>query len=100
MCEQLNYLKRFTLGMCCLQYTLTRITHSTATIINNIYVKGNTDIGIKSGIITYSISDHMQVFVCISKKKYTTIKKLLTFKCRKITDVNINYIAHELNIVN
>ena len=55
----------------------TRITHSTATIIDNIYVKGKNDLDIKSGIITYSISDHMPVFVFISKKKDTKIKEPL-----------------------
>ena len=63
-------------------------------MIDNIYVKGKNDLDIKSGIIAYSISDHMPVFVFISKKKDTKIKEPLTFKCRKITEVNINDIAH------
>jgi len=37
----------------------TRITHSSATIIDNIYVKDNNTFKMISGILTYNISDHL-----------------------------------------
>jgi hypothetical protein len=41
----------------------TRITNTTATLIDNIYVKYLTNVKISSGIILSDISDHLPVFV-------------------------------------
>ena len=40
----------------------TRITHTTATLIDNIFLKHNTNFDIHSGIIISDISDHMPIF--------------------------------------
>jgi len=47
----------------------TRITHSSAPLIDNLYININNDTNIKSGIILSDISDHLPIFACIGKQK-------------------------------
>ena len=67
----------------------TRITHETATLIDNLYVSGKSIVNLHSGILVADISDHFPVLVFIgnsSKKQkrplflYTEnfIRRLLT----------------------
>ena len=54
----------------------TRITHETATLIDNLYVSGKSIVNLHSGILVADISDHFPVLVFIgnsSKKIKTTI---------------------------
>ncbi len=51
----------------------TRITHNTATLIDNIYIKTSKNTKLKSGIIITDISDHLPVFLCIGS---TNIKQI------------------------
>jgi len=72
----------------------TRITHSTASVIDNIYIKLHQT-HIKSGIITTKISDHLPIFAFygkISKKKQDSI----IIKSRKLNDANIVKIRYIL----
>ena len=47
----------------------TRITHTTATLIDYIYIKTSKPIKIASGIIIHDISDHLPIFMFSEKKK-------------------------------
>ena len=77
----------------------TRIQHSSATLIDNIYIKSqNTNI-IKSGIITTKISDHLAVFTFIGKSNPKN-KEPLKIKCRDLNDTNINQIKSILQYHN
>ena len=46
----------------------TRITHSTATLIDNIYIKLHNVEHIQSGVLTTKLSDHMPVFAFYGKQ--------------------------------
>ncbi len=47
----------------------TRVTHSSATLIDNLYVMSKQLDQIASGIITLDISDHFPIFVLIGRKQ-------------------------------
>ena len=61
----------------------TRITHSSATLIDNIYVKGNTNFKMISGILTCNISHHLPIFTFTTRKRKHEDRAPLQFKCRK-----------------
>lgn len=63
----------------------TRVTHNSATLIDNLYVMSNQLDHITSGIITLDISDHFPVFVLVGTKQ-TPKGKPLEVKHRKIDD--------------
>jgi len=64
----------------------TRITHSAATLINNIYIKTSKEIiKLASGIILNNISDQLPVF--LFSEKYKSIKtEPLIFEHRKFNN--------------
>ena len=63
----------------------TRITHQTATLIDNIYLKSKHVFDYKSGIVLADLSDHLPcVLFCRTGKRLKP--EPLTFKHRKITD--------------
>ena len=81
----------------------TRITHSTATLIDNIYVKFNDfHTKVKSAILVDDISDHLPVFCFISYNKPSSRKhqKPLTFEKRNINDNTINLINNAIQHTN
>ena len=61
-----------------------RITHTSATLIDNIYVKCDKYENIKSTIITTDISDHLPIITFIGKKCLTKSKTPLKLKYRPI----------------
>ena len=63
----------------------TRVTHSSATLIDNLYVRSNQIDHITSGIITLDLSDHFPIFVLVGKKRATKGKPL-EMKLRKIDE--------------
>ena len=75
----------------------TRVTHSTATLIDNIYT--NYD-GIYQSSILYSyISDHFPIFLFFGKNQSQNNKKeRISFTYRKVTDATLVKIKQELNI--
>jgi len=77
----------------------TRIQHTSATLIDNIYIKTNQNNIIKSGIITTKISDHLAVFTCIGKCA-PTAKKPLEIKYRDLKENNMNKIMNILQQYN
>ena len=73
----------------------TRITHTSATLIDNIYIKHNRLENLKSGIILTDISDHLPIFACFG----TTINQKqenLKITCRPMNDEQINMIIKSL----
>ena len=78
----------------------TRITHSSATCIDNIYVKCSPYelSNAISGIIETDISDsHMPVFLFTGQKeKHSSTKGPLRFTCRPINEANIKCIVNDL----
>ena len=71
----------------------TRITHATATLIDNLYVSVKRLDNLVSGILVEDLSDHFPVFVFIGKNR-SKPKKVTTFEYRKLdttaTDQIIN----------
>ena len=73
-----------------------RITHTSATLIDNIYVDLRHDIRhIHSGTLIYDISDHLPIFFFygkIAKQK----SKSMVFSCRKLDNNNMKLITEDL----
>jgi hypothetical protein len=85
----------------------TRITHSSATLIDNIYVSNNLQTDHKSVIIIESISDHLPCFTMIQnvntvhkRPKYITTRKLNEDKKALINEVLLNKDWHYLENCN
>ena len=75
----------------------TRITKTTATLIDNIYIKCNKPHNIISGIINSQISDHLPVFVFAKTKVTIKPENSLKVKSRSITDSKIESMKTKLN---
>ena len=73
----------------------TRITHKTATLIDNIYISNQSFKKFKSSIILSHISDHFPCMLVIDKNVDKT-KQPMTVKYRDINKVNIKLINNEL----
>ena len=82
----------FSVGMLPTINKPTRITHTSATLIDNIYIKCNNYGKFNSGILMNDISDYRPMCVCMGTKQKVS-KKPLTIKCRKLDDDNINEIS-------
>ena len=93
--DLLNHLTSF--GMIPTITKPTRITHTSATLVDNIYVKYNTNIF--SGIVTSDISDHLPVLTCVGACKLKQSKQPLTFKSRSLTDSKITAIKQSITNV-
>lgn len=72
----------------------TRITHSTASLIDNIYIKLN-DTHVTSGILTTKLSDHLPIFAFYGKTNRTKPEPV-TRESRKLNDTNILKIKNKL----
>ena len=79
----------------------TRITHNSATLIDNILVKSNNNTRVYSGIISTNISDHFPVFCSITHKG-TKLKsrESLTFTHRKFTPETVQRISSAIELMN
>ena len=73
----------------------TRITHSSTTLIDNIYVKCDN---LVSGIISVDISDHLPVFTFIERATQINSKPV-KITCRPINDVNLAKMKSHLDTV-
>ena len=76
----------------------TRITHQTATLIDNIYTNIYALDYMKSGIIISDISDHLPVFLQFGKKSDKQVKEPLTFTYRDMSPNIIVDIKQELAV--
>ena len=74
----------------------TRITHTTATLIDNIYIKTSKLIKIASGIIIHDISDHLPIFMFSEKCKK---KEPLMFEHKKLNNESYDKIANALSTI-
>jgi hypothetical protein len=72
----------------------TRITHNSATLIDNIYIKLQQT-HLASGIITTHLSDHLPIFAFYGKKTKTRPEPI-TKTTRKLTETNIIEIRNKL----
>ena len=78
----------------------TRITHTSATLIDNIYVRHTTPF-VHSGILFSDISDHLPIFCLIGKRKPPkTRNEPLIFKHRPLSNVSIRHIKSALQQIN
>jgi len=73
----------------------TRITHSSATLIDNIYTKMTPHQQVKSFILHYDISDHLPILSLTGHKDIKN-KEPLTFTYRPLTDDSVSAILNEL----
>lgn len=73
----------------------TRITHSTATLIDNLYIKTNIANGIMSGIINTDISDHLPIFISVGKTKLNKIPTMKIYT-RSMNDTKLDQIKKEI----
>jgi len=70
----------------------TRITHSTATCIDNIYISAKRETNLCAGILYEDISDHLPVILCMGKKRKLTKKPIIIQK-RIINDDTLRNLA-------
>jgi len=74
----------------------TRITHSTANLIDNIYIKTSKEIKLASGIILNNISDNLSVF--LFSEKYKSMKtEPLIFEHRQFNNKTYQQICEALS---
>ena len=79
----------------------TRITHSTATLIDNIIVKYNPRMQILSRILISDISDHLPVLCCFGvPTKLERSNKPQEYKCIPISKVGVDAINNALCTIN
>ena len=77
----------------------TRITHASASLIDNIYVKINNIDFIESGILTADISDHLPIFTFWGNR-HNPRKKTITIRYRPIDNGSLHGICHHLDTIN
>ena len=63
----------------------TRITHTSATLIDNLYVRINKLDEILSSILSVDLSEYLPIYIYMGRKTKRKPKPL-TFKCRKLDD--------------
>jgi len=78
----------------------TRITHSTATLIDNIYLKSNKPQNVHSGIILSDISDHFPIYMCYGINKSHTQPQKNKIKMRHLTPTKLQTIKQDLAKIN
>jgi len=74
----------------------TRITHNTATLIDNLYLKTKPHNTIKSGLIISDISDHLPIFLCVGSQNLRS-KQPKTIITRQMNDEKLGQIKNELS---
>jgi len=74
----------------------TRITHKSATLIDNIYTRINPTHELVTCVMHYDISDHLPLITLIGNRKAPKHKPL-TFTFRPLNSNNVNTIIDELN---
>ncbi len=80
----------------------TRITHQTASLIDNLYVrtKSTKNLNIKSGIISTDISDHLPIYLELEGRKEQNKTETEQIMTRALNEVNIHQIKHDLAEIN
>lgn len=78
----------------------TRITHSTATLIDNLYITTENKSNIHSAILCLDISDHLPVLLCVGRKTRSNKAEPLIIRKRHLTSSimkNIATVVRETN---
>ena len=75
----------------------TRVTHTAATLIDNLYIQNSQFEKVFSGILTVDISDHFPIFIFIGNRR-TKRHQTVTFQCRRVTADSIVNIKRLLNM--
>ena len=75
----------------------TRITHTSATLIDNLYINNKYTDSYKSGIIVTDMSDHLPIFAFCGLSKPKTKKEPLIFNCRQMKESNISNMKNSLS---
>ncbi len=80
----------------------TRVTHLSATLIDNIYLNANLYKNCCSGILISDLSDHFPIIVCVGNKSSSesTEPKHITFSYRDLNDTAYTQLRQLLNQVN
>ena len=74
----------------------TRITHTSATLIDNLYIQYENYENVQSRILTTDVSDHLPIIVCMGKHNIEHKKNPLTFSYRPMNANNISNVATAL----
>ena len=77
----------------------TRITHSSATLIDNIFVNTEQVRDLRSVILINDISDHLPTCTILENVNLGLKKKKIIYS-RKITENNLSMIRNELSAIN
>ena len=75
---------------------LTRITHTTATLLDNIFVSPKLQQNLNPFILIEDISDHLPIVAILGNQK-RSLKESKSIKVRNLSDENINRIKEDLN---
>ncbi len=78
---------------------MTRVTHRSCTLIDNIYVSNGIAYSLDSMILTTDISDHLPCLAIIGNKRKKEINQPIQIQCRKLNDANILRIKNTLKVV-
>ncbi len=78
----------------------TRITHTSATIIDNIYLNANYYKDCCSGIIITDLSGHYPIIACVGTKQQHCKTTSISFKRRKLNEAAYNKLNELLYQVN
>ena len=74
----------------------TRITQSSATLIDNIFVSENLHRFFESAVLLKDISDHLPIVALLKQMKMTT-KGALSFESRNLSQSKLRQINHDLH---
>ena len=78
----------------------TRVTCTTATLIDNIFTNNVFDTSLKKGIIKSSISDHFPIFVAINISKNKVKNRTIELKLRTFSERNKQNFTNDLQNAN
>ena len=90
----------YTLGVIPTITCPTRITHTSATLNDNIYIRSDKLDSMQSIIITTDISDHLPISMCMGTRTIERKQKPLIFEHRKINDEIIHKMSSSLITIN
>ncbi len=77
----------------------TRITHSSAALIDNLYITSKNIDKFFSGIIQTDISDHLPLFLLVNSGHCSTKTASLSFNARKLDENSLRNLKHNLSNV-
>ena len=76
----------------------TRITHTTATLLDNIFVSPKLHQNLSPFILTEDISDHLPIIALLGNQK-KSLKQSITVTVRNLSDENIQLIREDLDMI-